>query len=215
MDPKCTHKAIAKHARIVWLDQKQWWPLRHDYWLWKWPFCPVKQYMYPLRSHFSHWSLIVLLATYLTAVNSVLLGQALFWGFDCTIIVCFSCIIRPRYCWKRNLLRQSELLFITPVLILLSFIFWYYIWFTFVREPTTPWISVFNVKCEKMLLKMPMSALKVLFYMFTVFCFYGARLPNLWTWRERERSIINRYLHIDSQQLISRDVSLLVCLIIT
>lgn len=27
--PKCTHKAIAKHARIIWLDKKQWRWLRH------------------------------------------------------------------------------------------------------------------------------------------------------------------------------------------
>ena len=28
--PKCTLKAIAKNAKIVWLDKKQWWGLRHD-----------------------------------------------------------------------------------------------------------------------------------------------------------------------------------------
>ena len=30
-------------------------------WLWKWPFCPVKQYMHALRSHFGHRPLLVLL----------------------------------------------------------------------------------------------------------------------------------------------------------
>ena len=30
MGPKCIYKVIARHARIVWLDNRQWWRLRHD-----------------------------------------------------------------------------------------------------------------------------------------------------------------------------------------
>ena len=50
MSPKCnTHKAIAKHARIVWLDKGQWWQPRHDELTFKWLSCPSKQYMHALR----------------------------------------------------------------------------------------------------------------------------------------------------------------------
>ena len=30
MGPKCIHKMIAKHPRIIWLDKRHWWWLRHD-----------------------------------------------------------------------------------------------------------------------------------------------------------------------------------------
>ena len=30
MGPKCIYEVIARHARIVWLDNRQWWRLRHD-----------------------------------------------------------------------------------------------------------------------------------------------------------------------------------------
>ena len=55
------HKAIAKHAGIVWVGKKRCWWLIHDDLTLKMAVLPAKQSMHALRSHFRHKPLLVLL----------------------------------------------------------------------------------------------------------------------------------------------------------